>query len=100
MNRPNSITTLVQYALENYEEFQENHEFVENVEGNALDCLLGVGNILQEAAMRSGRLDAEPLESLEDETLYHIGNLIEDLAGTAKLCSQRLAKLHFHLKRE
>ena len=95
MNKPNSITTLVDYALKNCPEAQGDHSsLVESVESGALDGIKGVGQILQDAGIGCGRIDCTPyIEQLPDgEALFFIGNVIEDLAGVAKLCGEHRSR--------
>jgi len=94
MNKPNSITTLVEHALENCPEATRDSSLVECVGRSSLDGIKGIGQILQDAGIGCGKIDCTPyIEQLPDgEALFFIGNLIEDLAGVAKLCSDHRAR--------
>ena len=92
MRKPNSITALVEFALENHPEAQgDSSSLVESVGRWAVCSLKGIGQILIEAGLRCGKANCKPDEGVEDETLCFLGNLIEDLADITEICSDHRA---------
>jgi len=90
MSKPDTIITLVEYALEHCPEAQSRSSMAEAVERTALDGIQGIGATLFNAALGCGKLDCTPqMEQLPDtEPLVYLGELIEELAKIAKLCSE------------
>ena len=60
----------------------------------AIDGLKAIGELLAEVGLACGRHGCKPVDEIPRETLWRVGELIEELAGIAEYCSEAESSIH------